>query len=466
VKPLSLTARLSLMFMLAVTGVLGAAGFFFHQLSRHHFDALDRHTLEDKLQASRMLLESLDDLAQLDALRPQLQALLGGHSDLAVRIVDGDGRVLFAGQGASPDGTGASASDTRAWRRRSEVIDVAGRPLRIELALDVTTHKVFFQTLAGWLWAALALGALLSGLLGWLLARSGLRPLREVTQVAASVSARSLTERIPAESTPAELRQLVLAFNAMLARLEESFVRLSNFSADIAHELRTPLSNLMTHTEVVLSRDRDTAQYQENLHSNLEELRRMARMIDDMLFLAKADNGLIAPSMQPVELHWLCARLIEFHQLAAEERGVGIEQYGAASLDGDPAMLRRALSNLLANALRYTPDGGVIRLDIESCNGEVRLSIANPGAPIAAEHLPRLFDRFYRVDPARREGEPGNAGLGLAITRSIVQAHRGDIRCSSENGVTCFEIRFRTGTSTPLKPRSAGSRRNASGCRP
>lgn len=448
-KRLSLTARLSLMFMLAVTGALGVAGAFFYQLSLHHFDELDRGTLDDKLQATRQLLRGVEDMAQFDALRPQLDALLGGHRDLAVRVVDSGGRILFAVEAAAPEahlyGSAADQSrpDERAWRRRAVVVDVAGQPVSIELALDVTTHRLFFYTLTGWFWGALVLSALLSAGLGWLLVRSGLRPLREVTQMAASVSAKSLTERIPAESTPAELQQLMLAFNAMLARLEEAFVRLSNFSSDIAHELRTPLSNLMTHTEVVLSRARNSESYQDNLHSNLEELRRLSRMIDDMLFLAKADNGLIVPAAQPIELHVLCEKLLEFYGLTAEERGVRIELTGAARIEGDPAMLHRALSNLLSNALRYTPDGEVIRVGIATAAEGVLLTVANPGTTIAEEHLPRLFDRFYRVDPARREGNPSNAGLGLAITRSIVEAHRAEIICRSRAGWTSFEILFR-----------------------
>lgn len=450
-KRLSLTARLSLMFMLAVSGVLGAAGVFFHQLSQHHFDDLDRQTLEEKLHASRELLQTLDDLSGFDRLQPQLQALLGGHSDLSVRIVDAQGQVRFAARGGAslPGGhvhaVQPASGGPRVWRHRAEVMMVAGQPLSVELVLDVTTHRLFFRTLTGWLWGAWLLCVLGSGVLGWLLARSGLRPLREVTQVAASVSAKSLTERIPAESVPAELRQLVLAFNAMLARLEEAFVRLSNFSADIAHELRTPVSNLMTHTEVVLTRARSREEYQETLYSNLEELRRMARMIDDMLFLAKADNGLITPETGLIDLRALCEQLIEFYQMTADDRGVQIQLTGAASLQGDAAMLHRALSNLLSNALRYTPDGGVIRVVIEAGDAGVALSVGNPGATIPAQHLPRLFDRFYRVDPARREGSPNNAGLGLAITRSIIEAHRGEISCSSQDGWTDFKILFRAG---------------------
>lgn len=253
---LSLTARLSLMFMLAVTGVLAAAGYFFGQLSEHHFDELDRHTLHEKLEASRRLLTGLDDLEHFERVRPQLQVLLDGHSEMRGFVFDEAGTQLFPRpeqQAAEPsllmligENEGELTLEGRVWRGEAGHVEVGGRRLTLLVMLDVTAHKAFFHTFSGWLWAALVLCALLSGLLGWLLVRSGLRPLREVTQVAASVSAKSLRERIPDDSTPAELQQLVQAFNAMLARLEDAFVRLSNFSADIAHELRTPLSNLMT----------------------------------------------------------------------------------------------------------------------------------------------------------------------------------------------------------------------------
>jgi two-component system heavy metal sensor histidine kinase CusS len=198
----------------------------------------------------------------------------------------------------------------------------------------------------------------------------------------------------------------------------------------------------MTHTEVALTRARTLDQYQNNLHSNLEELQRMSRMIDDMLFLAKADNGLIVPDAKPVALEALCAQLLDYYQLSADERGVRFELSGTGTIQGDLLMLRRALSNLLSNALRYTPDDGVIRLQIEHVADKVSLSVANPGATIEPEHLERLFDRFYRGDPARREGSPSNAGLGLAITRSIVQAHQGAISCTSQQGWTTFRLEF------------------------
>ncbi|SDS38296.1 two-component system, OmpR family, heavy metal sensor histidine kinase CusS [Pseudomonas oryzae] len=452
IQRLSLTARLGVLFMLALTGVLLATGLVVQQLSRQHFESIDRHALLEKLHATQGVLGALGDAGELDSVRPQLHALLGAHQELRALLLDADGRVLFAEpEGASlPEALREASGSLWLWqdgdhllRGMTSRVPLVGRArgLTLLLALDVTHHEAFFAELERWLWIALGISALLSAGLGWLVARSGLRPLREVTQVAATVSARSLKERIPEQALPVELRPLVSSFNGMLERLDESFVRLSNFSADIAHELRTPLTQLMTHTEVVLGRARSLEEYQEALYGNLEDLKRMARMIDDMLFLAKADNGLIVPERQPVALQQLTAQLLDYYRLLGEEAGVELEQEGAGTITGDAGMLRRALSNLLANALRYTPTGGCIRVRIAERAGQVTLAVENPGPGIPAEHLGRLFDRFYRADPARREG--GNhAGLGLAITRSIVEAHRGSIRCESAGGVTRFELDF------------------------
>lgn len=451
IRRLSLTARLGLLFMLALTGVLLAAGLAFNQLSREHFLDLDRHALHDKAQASQQVLASLARAEELPALYPQLHALLGARQDLWAQIVAVDGRVLFD----EPQGTTLPAAFRNRfhalWDWRSDGHRLRGMTVRVELAsgpaltlllaLDVTHHEAFFAELERWLWIALGICALLSAGLGWLVARSGLRPLREVAQVAAMVSARSLKERIPEQALPVELRPLVASFNGMLARLDDAFVRLSNFSADIAHELRTPLTQLMTHTEVVLSRARSLEEYQDALYGNLEDLKRMARMIDDMLFLAKADNGLIVPERAPVALHELTERLLDYYRLLAEERDITLALEGEGSIDGDADMLRRALSNLLSNALRYTTAGGCIRVRIARVGEQVTLSVENPGPTVPAEHLERLFDRFYRADPARREGG-SHAGLGLAITRSIVEAHHGRIRCESAGGLTRFELSF------------------------
>lgn len=451
---ISLTARLSLLFMLAVTAVLVLAGLSFNHLSQHHFLQLDRQTLAEKLSATRNILGQLDDLQQFDRLRPQLRTLLGAHRDITALILDTAGQPLFAEPGPLPVPAAlANSTSTEVWqwqhhdhyfRGLSAAVTVPAdnAPLRVILLLDSTPHMHFFSAVQRWFWMALVLSALFSAGLGWLVARRGLLPLRQVTAVAASISAASLQERIPLAAVPLELQQLAASFNAMLARLDDAFMRLSNFSADIAHELRTPLSNLMTQTEVVLAQPRDSEAYQETLYANLDDCKRMARMIDDMLFLAKADNGLIVPEQQPVALDIEVEKLFEYYRLLADERGISLQLHGHAVVRGDVLMLHRALSNLLSNALRYTPAGASIQVELEQNANGSALRLSNPGPTIADEHLERLFDRFYRADPARREGSPHNAGLGLAITRSIIHAHQGQIHCTSVAGKTTFCVQF------------------------
>ncbi|MGE6792155.1 heavy metal sensor histidine kinase [Pseudomonas guineae] len=453
-KHLSLTARMSLMFMLAVIAVLTVAGLSFNQFSRHHFMMLDQQKLDEKLGSTQEILRNTRSQADLKEVLPQLKALLGAHHDLAAIILANDGTVLFAEPQLfnvpekyrfnRDHGMWEWEQNGHKYRGMTAPVSTADEPalLTVLLILDVTNHVHFFETLQRWFWIGLVISALVSAALGWVVARGGLRPLRQVTFVATSMSARSLKERIPLEPVPLELQQLVTSFNAMLARLDDAFVRLSNFSADIAHELRTPLSNLMTHTEVVLTQKRNLEAYEDNLYSNLDDLKRMSRMIDDMLFLAKSDNGLIIPQQTSIEFSEVVAKLFEYYHLLADEQGIQLAVTGTGHVLGDKLMLDRAISNLLSNALRYTPAGKTILVTIKSGASAVTLTIANPGETIKPEHLDKLFDRFYRVDPARREGSPSNAGLGLAITRSIVESHRGKIWCTSGDGATVFHMEF------------------------
>ncbi|MGR6616606.1 MULTISPECIES: heavy metal sensor histidine kinase [Pseudomonas] len=451
---LSLTTRMSLMFMLAVTAVLTVAGVSFNHLSQHHFKMLDQEALNEKLHSTQRILGELKSTDQFGELKPELQALLGAHRNLTAVILDDDGRLLFADPGplnVPEEFLTTTNNNFWEWQNQEQMFRgltaqamVTGRdkPLTVILISDVTEHMFFFETLQRWFWIGLVISALVSAGLGWLVAGSGMRPIRQVTKVAASMSAKSLKERIPLASVPKELQQMVSSFNAMLSRLDDAFVRLSNFSADIAHELRTPVSNLMTHTEVVLSRKRNIEDYEDNLYSNLDDLKRMSRMIDDMLFLAKSDNGLITHENKPIDLLDVVEKLLEYYRLLADERGINLTVSGAGSVRGDVLMLHRAISNLLSNALRYTPEGRTINVDIQQRSTSTFVVVENPGETIAPEHLEKLFDRFYRADPARREGSPSNAGLGLSITRSIVEAHEGKIWCTSSNRKTAFHMEF------------------------
>jgi two-component system heavy metal sensor histidine kinase CusS len=451
-KRTSLTLRLSMMFVCAVVAVLVVAGFTFDAFSRHHFKALDRQAMTEKLESIRQIMDGEAGSADSSEVVLQLQALLGAHQELSASITTKGGKTIFATPNAVKHPlsySGDPEEDLWEWTAGSHMyrgmqaqvrLVNEAEPLTAWLSLDITNHLHFVETLRWWLVIGLTISALVSAALGWLVARSGLKPVAQVTQVAASMSAGSLKERIPMDAVPRELESLVSSFNAMLARLEESFVRLSNFSADIAHELRTPISNLRTHTEVILAKKRAPEIYEENLYSNLEDLNRLSNIIDGMLFLAKSDNGLVLPAKEKIELRTVVEKLFEYYQLLADDTGVKLQVSGHGTVCGDGMMLDRMISNLVSNALRYTPPNSAISVKIEPNGDMVSLSVQNPGEEIAAEHLPRLFDRFYRVDPARREGATNNAGLGLAIVKSLVDVHGGAVGCASEGGYTTFTI--------------------------
>lgn len=275
---------------------------------------------------------------------------------------------------------------------------------------------------------------------GVVLIKKGLKPIGELSKTSSTVTANCLDTRIPTESVPGELHELVANFNEMLSRLDDSFLRLSGFSADIAHELRTPLNSMLTQMEVALLRDRENTDYKNILYSALEELRRMSKMVDDMLFLAKADNGKITPSAEDASIAEIAASVIEYYELAAEEKNVKIALSGDGSVNGDKSMLRRAISNIVSNAVRYAEERSTISVEISESGASVSTAISNRGITIPAELQTRIFDRFYRVDTARREGTTLNAGLGMAITRSIVEAHKGRIACESAEGRTTFTM--------------------------
>ncbi|MGN4051928.1 heavy metal sensor histidine kinase [Pseudomonas sp. SM4] len=442
-RRLSLSSRLALLFAACTAVVSLFAGVLFNRASEAHFIELDQQQLDAKLIGLRRALQNVQPAESAARLADELSR----QADLSLRITGGDGQpwydssTLIPKDLPPPPGLSTISSAGTDYRVLNAPLypDKTDSP-QLTLLLDITHHQHFLQRMQHLIWLTVGLSALATALLGAWAARSGLQPLRRMSAVARGISAHSLNARLPEAQIPPELAEMAHSFNAMLARLDDSFQRLSAFSADIAHELRTPLSNLLTHTQVTLTRPRPIEDYREALHSNLEELQWMAQLVNDMLYLAKADHGLLMPKRDALELADEADVLLEFFAPLAEDAGVSLTREGHARIDGDRSMLRRALSNLLDNALRFTPADGGVNVRIVDQSSAVRVYVENSGDGIAAELLPRLFDRFYRADPARQEGSSEHAGLGLAITQSIVRAHGGQIHCESEAGWTRLVI--------------------------
>jgi two-component system heavy metal sensor histidine kinase CusS len=442
-RRLSLSSRLALLFAACTAVVSLFAGVLFSRASEAHFVELDQQLLDGKLIRLRRALHDI----QSSESETRLADELSRQADLSLRITGSDGQRWYDSSTQLPDklpqtpGLSTLNNGGTDYRVLNAplFVDKPDSP-QLTLLLDITHHQHFLQRMQHLIWLTVGLSALATALLGAWAARSGLRPLRRMSAVARGVSAQSLNARLPEENMPPELAELAHSFNAMLGRLDDSFQRLSAFSADIAHELRTPLSNLLTHTQVTLTRPRPIEDYREALHSNLEELQWMAQLVNDMLYLAKADHGLLTPKREALELAQEVDLLLEYFALLAEDARVTLTREGNARLEGDRSMLRRALSNLLDNALRFTPAEGEVRVRIVEQAKGLNLTVENSGDGIDGALLPRLFDRFYRADPARQEGSSEHAGLGLAITQSIVRAHGGQIRCESGNGWTRFVI--------------------------
>jgi two-component system heavy metal sensor histidine kinase CusS len=314
----------------------------------------------------------------------------------------------------------------------------------LQLALDRAYEREILADYRRNLW--LVLGAALAActVVGYVIARRGLRPVADMSAMARRIRSSNLGERLATGGLPRELLDLADTCNAMLARLEESFGRLAHFSAHIAHELRTPVNNLRGEVEVALGRPRSPQEYCEVLGSCLEECGRLGRLIDSLLFLARAENPKTQIERERVEMARELATVREFYEAAAADAGIQLE-VGAT----DPAavalsrpLLQRALGNLVENALAHTPSGGRITLSARRCEQVLSVEVADTGPGIPAEHVPHLFSRFYRVDGARSD-RSGGLGLGLAIVKSIAELHGGKVAIDSQVGAgTRVALRF------------------------
>lgn len=278
----------------------------------------------------------------------------------------------------------------------------------------------------------LLVGSLAAIVMGILVTHRGLTKINEFSKKIDMISADFLNQRIAPSMWPVELKKLAGKFNMMLDKIQSSFNQLSDFSSDIAHELRGPIHNLMGVTEVALTNDSLPEKYRHILDSYMNEYTHLSKLIENLLFLARTDHGQIEIDKKIINAKTEINHVCDYYQAMADENRVELTCHGEADIAADPVLFKRIISNILSNALRYTPNDGRINIAIIPVNaGYAKITIQDSGVGIADSCLPKIFDRFYRVDSSRTL-QSGGMGLGLAIVKSIVDLHRGKITIDSK----------------------------------
>jgi two-component system heavy metal sensor histidine kinase CusS len=441
----SITSQLVVLFTLAAALLLSCGlGALYWIIIRHAF-AEDNEVLADKVAAIRADLSGVsgpqglsDDLKNM---RP------GDRTAYWVRVLDSADRTIAETPGMSavlppsifqekaPLSSTFKPNDFRTTGRLFSLVsvphEVKGEPYTIQAAQDRSADDEFMKYFAALLAAVIALGLVASMIIARTVTRRGLRPLTEMTHALQRVGPKQLHERVAAVGWPRELQPLAIAFDDMLERLETSFARLSQFSADLAHELRTPIANIRGEAEVALTRSRTLEEYRAVIESTVAECQHLTQIVDNLLFLARSEAAEGVLQRSTFDGRAAVEKIAAFYEPVAEEQKLTIGCRGEANFVADEMLFGRAVSNLVENALRHTPAGGTILISIANRGAHAELSVKDTGSGIAAEHLPRVFDRFYRADSSRTsEG----LGLGLALVKSITDLHGGLATIESQVG--------------------------------
>ncbi len=450
----SIALQLVLLFTVAAALLLVLAmGAAYWTVVQHGVHDNDRY-LTEKLAAIRA------DIAAdsgPESLNRALKIIRAADKTYAVRVMDAAGHVVaespkmsvtlpsevfptaISVRGERPTTLNYRTQTGKFFALVTAVSEVGNERLTLQLAQDRTHDERFTAHYAALLTGMLGCAVLTCAGIASLVTRRGLRPLKHLAEAVERVGATHLDERVPIAGWPDEIQPLAIGFNKMLARLEDSFTRLSQFSADLAHELRTPIAILRGEAEGALTNPRNSEEYREVIESSLEEFQRLSAMIDNLLFLARAETS-GSFNRNYFDARSAIEEIREFYEAVSQEQGVEIQCRGDGKVYAHPGLFRRALINLITNALRFTPAGGSVTVALDHRNGGSEVSVADTGCGISSEHVPRVFNRFFRGD-AQRNSQ--GTGLGLAIVKSIMQVHDGDVSVQSElNEGTTVTLKF------------------------
>jgi two-component system heavy metal sensor histidine kinase CusS len=441
-EPRSIASQLVLLFTLAATLLVSVGlGVFYSSVVRHAF-AEDNAVLADKMSAvSADFREGGPEIFGQEVKAHHA----GGPEPYWIRVLDSERHTVTETPGmdrllppdvfplAQRSGASLNPKDYHTDGKLFSLIAAdetpGGRTYTIQLAQDRSSDEQLERKFTLVITAVLLCGILASALIAVTITKRGLRPLGEMALSLQRIGPTHLHERVAPAGWPRELQPLAVAFDEMLARLEDSFTRLSQFSADLAHELRTPIANILGEAQVALTRNRTPAEYREVIESTIAECERLSAIVDNLLFVARVDAD-----REPIERKLFDGRaavekVAAFYRTIAEDRHIAINCIGEGEVDADPVLFERAVSNLVDNALRFTPDGGAVQISIAVRAAHSEVAVSDTGRGIAPENLPRVFDRFYRADSSRSSS---GAGLGLALVKAIADLHGGSARIESE----------------------------------
>ena len=453
-EPRSIASQLVLLFTLSAALLLVCGlGVLYWIFVRHAYEE-DNEVLADKISGLRAELIRTNDPKTLNE---ELRIVHGGEhlvywirvlnsAGLVVAETPGMAEVLPPGAFPKPTGHELVPDHPREYKAGEKLfsmvtnrVDVEGQSYTIQVGQDRSGDEEFIREFGGLLFVVLVLGTLASVVIATKVAKRGLRPLEEMTNSLKEFGPERLHERIPPDGWPRELRPLALAFDDMFDRLEDSFTRLSQFSADLAHELRTPIANIRGEGEVALSRARTSEEYREVIESGIAECERLSRVVDSLLFMARAEAAEERVKQSSFDVREAVEKIAAFFEPVAEEHQVTIRCLGEGKVYADPMLFGRAVTNLVENALRFTPAEGTIEIQVRTDNRSTEVSVQDTGSGIAPEHLPRVFDRFYRADSSRSSQ---GSGLGLSLVKSIMDLHGGTARIESSGRGTTVTLTF------------------------
>lgn len=431
----SIGRRLSLRLALLTMAIVGFTFWCTWNAVAMQLRDKNTHEMEFRSEVIVKMLTATAAAGDENAVRTKIESYAAMRNGTRLEIKRADGAFVYRDADTAAHTMSSHARDNRF---SIDAPRVPGGRLDAVFSVDFAEDAALGDQWAAVLVAAtLAAGALIA-LGAWWQVRRELRPLQQLAKQTQGISADRLDQRLALPVAAAELQPWITQFNALMDRLQAAIEQLDAFNADVAHEMRTPIAALMGHIEVSLSRTRPAAELRETMALSLEELQKLSSLVDDMLFLSHADRGARARRGAPRSLRALAEQVLEYHEITFEEAGVRASVVGDAQAAVDDALIRRALSNLLANAARYADKGSAVQVRIEPLAGHdsARIVVENRGAAIEPQLLPRLFDRFFRADLSRTACQQQHHGLGLAIVAAVARMHGGCTLAESAKGVT------------------------------